>query len=208
MITAVIDGHGDDYNETFISIEDCARKLIEYINEHHAGRIFALCGLSLGAQIVLEALSQKADVTQNAIIESALVLPMRSVELLANPSYTLFYRLIKQRWFSKAQAKELLIPENMFEDYFCNVRKMSKHSLVNIAKSNAAYSIKNTLNKAECSALILVGSKEKSMMLNSAEKIHSVLKSSEMCILSNMKHGEFSICNPKQYTNLFLSHFA
>ena len=208
VITPIIDGHGSDYGETFISIEDSARKLIKYIDEHHSGRIFALCGLSIGAQIVLETLSQRRAIAQNAIIESALVMPIRLVELLATPTYALCYGLIRQRWFSKMQAKELLIPENMFEDYFCDIAKMSKQSLINIAKSNAAYSIKGTLTEAECNVLILAGSKERSMMLKSAEKIHAALKTSELEILPDMKHGELSLRNPKRYTNLFSSHFS
>jgi len=207
VVTPIIDGHGSDYFETFISIEESARKLIEYIDEQCNGKVFALCGLSLGAQIVLEVLSQRSAIAENAIIESALVFPMKAVELLAAPTYALFYGLIKQRWFSKMQAKELLIPESMFEKYYRDIMKMSKASLTNITKSNAAYSIKDSLANTNCSILILVGSLENSMMRKSAEAIHSTIEGSKLHILPDMKHGELSICNPRGYANL-LSHSA
>ncbi|HEX2985817.1 MAG TPA: hypothetical protein VHO71_03285 [Caproiciproducens sp.] len=35
VVTPVIDGHGDDGNEEFISIEDSAAKVIHYIQNEH-----------------------------------------------------------------------------------------------------------------------------------------------------------------------------
>lgn len=118
VIVPIIDGHGENYAETFTSIEDSARKLIAYIDEQHGGHIFALCGLSLGAQIAVEVLSQRKSIAEYAIIESALVLPLKGVAALAAPTYHLCYGLIKHRWFSMMQAKSLSLPESMFEDYF------------------------------------------------------------------------------------------
>lgn len=116
VITPIIDGHGEDHSETFSSIEDSVQKLIYFIDRKHGGRVFVLCGLSLGAQIVVETLSQRSTIAEHAIIESALAFRMRAVEALATPTYNLCCGLIKRRWFSEMQAKELLIPEGMFED--------------------------------------------------------------------------------------------
>ena len=59
VVTPVIDGHGEDGDEEFTSIEDCAAKALRYITQRHGGKVFAIGGLSLGAQIVAEMLTQK-----------------------------------------------------------------------------------------------------------------------------------------------------
>ncbi len=51
VIVPTIDGHGDDCDTTFISIEDTASKIIAYIKTENNGSLHAIWGLSIGAQI-------------------------------------------------------------------------------------------------------------------------------------------------------------
>ena len=51
VILPTLDGHGEEYETTYISTEDTADKLISYIDENCSGHLFALCGVSLGGQI-------------------------------------------------------------------------------------------------------------------------------------------------------------
>ncbi|HBT95696.1 MAG TPA: alpha/beta hydrolase [Coriobacteriia bacterium] len=201
--TPIIDGHGEDYEKTFSSIEDCAAELIDYIDKEHQGKVFALCGLSLGAQIAVEVLAQRSAIADYAIIESALVTPIKMMSALATLTYGLGYGLIKKRWFSQMQAKELLIPDDMFKDYYRDTAKMSKQSLINISKSNAGYSLPQTLSKTEAKVLVVVGGKERTFMKASATKLHSAIKSSRLYVAQDLKHGELSICKPDQYLDVF-----
>lgn len=47
VILPTLDGHGEEYETTYISTEDTADKLISYIDENCSGHLFALCGVSL-----------------------------------------------------------------------------------------------------------------------------------------------------------------
>ena len=131
VITPIIDGYGEDADEPFISIENSADHLIEYIKSACNGHVFALGGLSIGAQIVTEVLSKQADIASFAMIESALVCPILGTKTLTVPMCAMSYGLIKKRWFSKLQAKELCVPEDLFEKYYADSIKMTKQSLVN-----------------------------------------------------------------------------
>ena len=42
VLTPILDGHGMDADTTFISIEDSAQKLLNFIDSHCGGHIFAL----------------------------------------------------------------------------------------------------------------------------------------------------------------------
>jgi pimeloyl-ACP methyl ester carboxylesterase len=48
VVTPVIDGHGDDGKTTFMSIQESAQKIVQYIDANFKGNVLALCGLSLG----------------------------------------------------------------------------------------------------------------------------------------------------------------
>jgi pimeloyl-ACP methyl ester carboxylesterase len=58
VIAPIIDGYGEDAEETFVSIENSADHLIEYIMFRCNGHVFVLGGLSIEAQIVTEILSK------------------------------------------------------------------------------------------------------------------------------------------------------
>ena len=58
VVTPIIDGHGDAWDSTFVSINKSAKQVIKYIKENCDGKVLALCGLSIGAQIIVEILSQ------------------------------------------------------------------------------------------------------------------------------------------------------
>ena len=205
VLTPVIEGHGDNANEPFISIEQSASNLIRYIDDNCNGKVFALCGLSLGAQIVVEALSQRTDITQNAIIESALVLPIWGIQSIATFTYNLMYGLIKYRWFAKLQAKAMSLPKKYFEQYYADSIKISKQSLINITVSNGSYQLKDCINETKAQVLLIVGDKEIRIMKKSARILNEKIPGSKLHTLPYMKHGELSLCHFSEYVNIFRS---
>ncbi|HWR18954.1 MAG TPA: alpha/beta hydrolase [Clostridia bacterium] len=208
VVTPILDGHGEAGNEEFISIEDSANKLIEYIDVNCAGRVFAIGGLSIGAQIAVEVLSKRTDIADYAILESALVYPIKGTSAMTIPTYKLFYGLVKKRWFSKLQAKTLCVPDTMFEQYYQDSLKMSKQSLINITLSNGDYMLKNSISNTKSKVLIVVGEKEIGIMRKSAKRLHETIQGSELYIAPAMKHGELSLVNPEKYVALLKLHFA
>ncbi len=202
VITPIIDGHGADGKTAFTSIEASASTLIRYIDTHCGGRVFALAGLSIGAQIATEVLSQRPDIAWYAIIESALVYPIKGTTALTAPSYGLFYGLIAKRWFAKLQAKSLCVPDHLFETYYQDSLQISKQSLINITLSNGTYALKNTISHTTAKVLLIVGSKELGIMKKSAHRLHDCIKNSELYIAKGMKHGEMSLVHTADYARL------
>jgi len=207
VIAPIIDGHGEDGDTTFVSIEDSASKLISYIEEQHNGKVYALAGLSIGAQIVTEVLSKKADITQYAIIESALVYPIIGTTSLTVPTFKLFYGLVKKKWFSKLQAKTLFVPVKLFEQYYQDSLKISKQSLINITMSNGNYKIREEIKNTSAKVIILVGGKELGIMKKSAKTLHEMIENSQLYIMKKMGHGEISLVHHEEYLKLIKSLF-
>ncbi len=202
VVTPIIDGHGEDGDEEFASIQDSAGKLMEYIDTACNGAVFAVGGLSLGAQIVIEVLSQRANIAEYAILESPLVYPIKGIAALTAPIYRLLYGLVKSRWFAKLQAKTLCVPADMFEQYYQDSLRISKQSLINITLSNGNYNLKSSIANTKSKVLIIVGENEIGLMRKSAQRLKEAIQDSEIHIAPAMKHGEMSLVYPEKYVEL------
>ena len=201
VILPVLDGHADS-EAPFATIEDNATKLISYIDTHLGGQVMIIGGLSLGGQIALEMLSQRPDICRYALIESALVKPMKLTHALIGPTFGISYGLIKQKWFAKLQADYLGIPKALFDDYFRDTCKISKADMIAFLKANSMYTIKPSLSETEAKVKIVVGAKEQKNIRDSAKLLHSVISGSHMEILSGLRHGDLSIHYPERYVQM------
>ncbi|MBR3311799.1 MAG: alpha/beta hydrolase [Solobacterium sp.] len=198
VILPVLDGHADS-GRPFTSIEDNASELISFIDENCGGQVLLIGGLSLGAQILLETLSQRSDICRYAVLESAAVIPSKLTNVLIGPAFGSSYGLIKNRSFAKMQFKSLRIREDLFEDYYRDTCKISKPDMIAFMKANTSYSLKESLADTTAQVHILAGEKENREILRSADLIQKALPSSSLNILPDLHHGEFSLNYPEQY---------
>lgn len=201
IVIPILNGHSDS-DKSFTSIEDNAEEIISFIKQNYGGKIFMLAGLSLGGQILLEILSNQPDICSYAIVESALVYPMKTTHKLIEPAYKLCYSLIKKRWFSKLQFNSLKIKKDLFEAYYTDTCKISKADLIAMLKSNSDYSLNYNIRNSNANVLVIVGDKERKIMINSAKKIHSCIPESELKILKGYTHGELSINRAEEYVQI------
>lgn len=198
IILPILDGHaGSDH--PFTTIEDNALEIITFIDEQCNGSILLMGGLSLGAQILIEILSQRKDICSYAFIESASVLPSKFLNAFITPSLHLSYGLIKNKSFAKLQFKSLHIKHDLFEDYYQDTCQIKKEDMIAFLKANTSYSLKNSFKDAKAKIRVYVGEKETSEMIHSAETIFKMHPSSELHRLPNLRHGEFSMNHATQY---------
>ena len=204
VVIPVLDGHADS-DIPFTTIENNAKELISYIDTNYHGEVLAIGGLSLGGQILVEMLSQRNNICKYAVIESALVIPMRLTNVLIGPMIKMSYGLIKKKWFANAQFKSLKMQSGLFDDYYKDTCKIAKKDMICFLKANSEYNIKSELVNATAKTIVLVGGKEQKKMRRSAEILHRTIQGSELKILNQYYHGEFSINHPKEYTELLNS---
>lgn len=201
VVVPVLDGHAES-DAPFTTIEDNAREIIGYIDERFHGSVLVMGGLSLGGQILVEALSQRSTICTYAIIESALVVPMPLTSALIAPTFGASYGLIKKKWFARLQFKSLKIQAKLFDDYYRDTCKIQKEDMVRFLKSNSSYEMKPELASTIAKATILVGGKEQKTMLRSAEILHDTIPGSTLKVLQGYSHGEFSLNHPEDYVEL------
>ena len=201
VVLPVLDGHAGS-DAPFGSVEENAARLISYIDTHFGGRVLAVCGLSLGGQVAVEMLSQRKDICRYALIESALVKPMKLTAALIGPTFGMSYGLIKQKWFAKMQADYLGIPRALFDDYFRDTCRIGKADMIGFLKANSLYTIKPTLSETGAKVKIVAGSREQSNIRDSAKLLKAAIPGSSMEILPGLRHGDLSLNKPEQYAKI------
>ena len=164
--------------------------------------MLAIGGLSLGGQILLEIAARRNGISRFFIFESTLAIPMRVSAVFVSVSVYLSYPLIKHKWFSRLQAKTLGIPADLFEEYYDSSIHISKESLLRMLRENAVFVPDPAIK--DINALVVIGSKERRVMLRSARRLCKMIERNRIKILHGYSHGELSLEHPNEYAELLM----
>lgn len=157
-----------------------------------------LSGFSLGAQIAVSMLSMKPDLCEYAMIESAMMQP---VKLQSWSAYAGIYTnaLARKKWFNKFMYYTVFNDDFAFEDYYQNYQEMTKENLKSIHRAVSTFQLPENLAQATCKTAILIGQREKKSMKKSADLLKEALGDAQIFMLMNYTHGDFSLGNPREY---------
>ncbi|AGK97535.1 alpha/beta fold hydrolase [Clostridium pasteurianum] len=200
-LTPDLPGHGNSKREEYISTRDCTEKIIEIIETKAKGKKVILVGLSLGAQIVVDILSIRPDLVERTLINSGIV---RSFKLL-NSMIPLMVKwsipLAHNRKFARFQAKDMYISDSSFETYYQDTKSLTAKTLSTFMIGYFNYKLPDTFKEMTVPSLVLIGSKEPSIMKKS---LIALVKSNPNCkgyIMPDVKHGA-SLSNPKLFNEV------
>ncbi len=183
------------------SIQYSAQKLIQLLEQKGKDKRLIAIGFSLGAQIVIQMLSMKPELIDQAVINSASVRPLPFAKPFIKPSIQMTFPLIKNKLFSKLQAKALYIDKEQFDTYYKQSVNMKSDSLTRILKESLSYRLPAGFAQASGRILVTAGAKEKSTMLKS---VHEIVQSNPNCtgiVLEGVGHGA-SLANPAMFNKL------
>lgn len=200
VILPILDGHAGS-DRPFTTIEDNASEIIAFIDAWFGGSVLLIGGLSLGGQVLLEMLSQRAELCVYALIESAAVLPSRLTRALIAPAFGASYGLIRNRSFAKMQFRSLHIKPELFEDYYRDTCLIDKQDMIAFLKANTSYALKGSFRDTAAKVHVYVGEKETGEILRSAEAICRALPSGSLHRLPELRHGEFSLNHADRYAD-------
>ena len=205
VVLPILDGHADS-DADFVSIEENARRIITLIDSEYGGSVLLAGGLSLGAQILTEMLSERGGICRYAVIESASVIPSRIMNALIGPIFAPGYSLVRKKGFAETQFRSLRIREDLFEDYYRDTSKISKRNMIAFLKANTEYELKPGIKNSRARVRVVVGEKEQKKMIRSAELLHEALPGSCLEKKTGLYHGEYSINHPERYVKELLEN--
>ncbi|WP_010093852.1 alpha/beta fold hydrolase [Ornithinibacillus scapharcae] len=188
-------GHGLSKEEHF-TIQDSARAILDLLKDRKSEQPIIVVGFSLGAQILVQMLSDETDFIDFAIINSALTKPMKYSSKLIYPLLKISFPLVKLKQFAKLQAKVLYIREEQFESYYQETISMTYDSFIQVMRENMAFQTPENFKDSSTKILITVGEKEKKIMRDSAKELVHQNNNSKGIIIPSIGHG-VSLANPK-----------
>ena len=201
VVVPVLDGHaGSDAH--FTSIEDNASEIIAWIDENCSGQVLLIGGLSLGGQVLLDMLAQRADICRYALVESAAVIADKLTGALVGPAFGSSYGLISSRQFARLQFRSLHIRDELFEEYYRDTCAIGKQDMIAFMKASTAYVLKDSIRSVQAKVHIVIGERENRIIRQSAEKIHTAIAGSTLQIMPALYHGEFSLNHPDAYVQM------
>ena len=147
VIVPALDAHEEDRASEFVSIEDEARKIEDYIAENCGGEVHAVVGLSLGGVIAHELWINSRIKIKKLVLDGA---PLSKAPAIAQKIMTNNYLSIIRK--SKARDPKTLenfkkhfLPERHLESYLKIADNMSESSLRNIVSSAFSRELKTDM---------------------------------------------------------------
>ena len=198
-------GHGNSAQIPFVSMNDAASKVLTAVGDIVGEEKFTVIGFSLGAQLVVEILSKWPEKVDSAIVLSALVKPYAKGKNFLLSTLKMSFGLIKNKSFSKLQAKQLYIGKDKWETYYEDSLKMTKSNFINMMEANLSYSLPSSFAASDVRALVLVGMNELERMKDSAREM---VKANRNCIgylVSGAGHG-LSLAAPELFNEIVLNY--
>lgn len=203
VILPVIDGHGEEKDISYTSTEKIVDKLIEYIDEDCNGKLFAISGVSLGGQIVIELLSRRKNIAEKAIVESGLCIPQPLLLRYSIIINKLFGKLMFSKSFNKwglnKFPKGLRLPQEIAELYLRDVTSIKIENVNNALESYYKYKIKESLKNSEVDTIFWYGGKEMKCIKQSGELFKSYVNKCKVIELKDYYHAEITMFHPEEW---------
>lgn len=211
VILPTLDGHGEEYATPYVSTEDTADKLMEYIDAHCGGHLFALGGVSLGGQIAIELLSRKPDLAKKAILDGCLCIPQPfmahcCIAFMRIGSRFLFSEKACRRQVEtmpKTLPEKMLYPDEIIAHYLRDMPHLPKETLVQMYRTYMQkYTLKKSVRDTKAQVMYWYGEKEMKCVKQSALRFKEYVPTCEIYEAPGYNHGYLALYLPDEWLAL------
>ena len=210
VILPTLNGHGEEYQLDYVSTEDSALEILDYIKANCGGKLFAIGGVSLGGQIAMELLSLDSEIAEKAIIDGSLCIPQPRLAKISIFLVSLFGKLM----FSKSSCKfqlslmnkfypQLAYPDEIKNYYMEDLPRTPIKTLVTIYKTYMGhYKLNSRISKSKAQALYIYGEKELKGVKESARLFQQMHPDTILYEAKGYNHGYLSAYLPQEWIKL------
>lgn len=146
----------------------------------HSGKAFVV-GLSEGAQITVQLLSQSPELVERAIVSSALVRPIPGAWMITPGMIALSYRwsvtpFKSNEWWMRLNMKYAAgVPEGYYQQFRQSFQDLTEDGFTNMMLENQRFRIPPGLERVHTPTLIVCGKKEYNAMHQSARDLANTI---------------------------------
>ncbi len=210
VILPTLDGHGEEYQKDYISTENSAQQILEYIKNNCDRKLFAIGGVSLGGQIAIELLSLDSDIAEKAIIDGSICIPQPKLARICTVIVKLFGKIMFSKSASKIQLglmkkmyPSMAYPEEIENYYIEDMPRIPIKTLVTIYKTYMGeYRLKYAIKESKAQVLYIYGEKEMKCVKESAKLFQKMHPDCTLYEAKGYNHGYLSAYLPLEWMEL------
>ena len=210
VILPTLDGHGEEYQKEYISTENSAQQILEYIKNNYDRKLFVIGGVSLGGQIAIELLSLDSDIAEKAIIDGSICIPQPKLARICTVIVKLFGKIMFSKSASKIQLglmkkmyPNMAYPEEIENYYIEDMPRIPIKTLVTIYQTYMGrYRLKDTITESKAQVLYIYGEKEMKCVKESAKLFQKMHPDCTPYEAKGYNHGYLSAYLPLEWMEL------
>lgn len=199
VILCELDGHTDGENGLFISIEDCCRKIENYVTENLGGKLYGLCGFSMGATISVELMTRQKIEIEKVVLDAAWCVKLGALKQCV---YTNMFCLALKRIKAGKRIPKFLIEMAMgkgnsgiVDTFYKNI---ALRSVRNACRDVYGYKISAEVANFKGKVAFWHGSHEPCPR-KSAKLLKKYLPQMQAEVWQGLGHGQFMREHPNEY---------
>ena len=210
VILPTLDGHGEEYQKEYISTENSAQQIFEYIKNNCDRKLLVIGGVSLGGQITIELLSLDSDIAEKAIIDGSICIPQPKLARICTVIVKLFGKIMFSKSASKIQLglmkkmyPNMAYPEEIENYYIEDMPRVPIKTLVTIYQIYMGrYRLKDTITESKAQVLYIYGEKEMKCVKESAKLFQKMHPDCTLYEAKGYNHGYLSAYLPLEWMEL------
>lgn len=202
VVVVALDAHEEERASEFLSIQDEAEKIENYVLEELGGSVFAICGISMGAAITNLIWQNGIIGAEKFVLDGAPLIPCGGLpKWIMRNNYITIIKKSKQRDPKVLESfKKQFLPERFLDSYLKIADNMTEDSIRNMINSVFAGSLSTTIEDDGSRLLFMHGTKGNELLAaKSAKKmLKSYPKMTEKCF-KGYAHCEAAIYKPEEW---------
>lgn len=196
VIVPALDAHVEEEPGEFLSLEQEAKSIEDYVCEYYGNKVFAVCGLSMGGAIVNILFGNGRLQIEHLILDGAPLIPTgRMLTQMMTASYLDIIHKSKKRNPKVLQNfKKNFLPEKYLDSYLKFADTMSDDSIKNMLTSVGTSHLSVRENVNDTRILFLHGTKGNEILAKkSAILVKKHYPSAKVLCFKGYQHGELAI---------------
>lgn len=205
VIVPALYAHVEEEQSEFISIEQEAESIAEYILENYRNEIYAVCGLSMGGAIANRLFGNELLKIDKLILDGAPLVPNNSLvtRIMTREYMTIIHNSKKRDGKTLESFKKNFLPEEYLESYLKFADTMSDDSIKNILKSVGESRLTIRRNTNNTKFLFLHGTKWNEMLAKKSARLTLKHYSDTKVIrFKGYAHGELAIYKTEKWIEI------
>lgn len=203
VVLCELDCHYDKSKKDIFSMNDCIDDIENYIINNLSGKVYGLCGFSMGATMAVDLISRGSIRVERLLLDAAITIDMG---LAVKPFAYAFAigtdRIKKGKFIAKFMLDYFMGKGNdsASEMMYTNI---TKKTILDACKTLHHYHISDDLKKFAKPALFLMGSEE-AIPKKSAMLLKKYLPQMKIEVFEGKGHGQFLHEEPEAYVKILL----